>query len=460
MIHNPELRRNIWLDFSLHRLILTPITLGLMTYLCYLASPNMGATFAFYAACFFMYLWGPRLSADTVMDEVNHNTWDFQRQSAISPWTMTIGKWVGSTLFTWYGAVIALSFYVMIHIYANLPRSHLSTEVPVLIIGALLTQALSLLLSLQILPLVRNETSNRTFSYFFLAVLTGVIITGHCLSAVSSHATVTWHHMIFNQSQFYTLSMLGFLAWAIIGLYRSFSKELQYHNIPWVWLVFNLYCILHFSGFSSLFDNKPTAYFKNPDLNIIISATPYYFAFTISIILCYFALFTDSLSSLRYRKLFMRYSENNPIEALQLIPWWVVSFLLAIVVGLLSAVMPQAFTDRLKEYSPSVFILTSLLFLLRDILLVNFFFLSKNPRRAQGSAIIYLALLWIGFPMLLEAMHLGYLVPLLLPTWGKNTALCFISVAAQIGFIGILCWNKWQMLWKDLDTPPLRSAQL
>lgn len=461
MLNNPELRRNIWLDFSLHRLILTPVTISLLAYLCYLGTPHMSASLCFYSAMLFMFIWGPRLAADTVIEEVNNNTWDFQRQSAISPWSMTLGKWLGSTLYSWYGALISLAIYVLVHLHADLPKTQLTSEITLMIIGGLFTQALALLLSLQILPLVRHDHSNKTFSYFFVAVVSGAILTTHAISAVTSGGIVSWHHVLFNKSQFYPLSMLGFLAWVIIGLYRSFSKELQYQNIPWVWLLFNLYCIGYFSGFTSVFDNfNANVFAKMPDLRTALRASPYYLSYMVITVLCYFALFTDSLNSIRYRRLLSRLTENNLNEALQQLPWWVVSFLLTIIVGLFSAITPQEFVGDFKQFSPPIFILTSTLFLARDILIVNYFYLSRNPRRAVGAAVLYLALLWIAIPMLFQAMHAAYLLPLLIPSWGKDVLLCIVAVLVQIGLMALLCWNRWQRTWKDLDSPPTQLAKV
>ncbi|HRE30881.1 MAG TPA: hypothetical protein PLD88_02805 [Candidatus Berkiella sp.] len=73
MIQNPELRRNIWLDFSIHRLLLTPTILALIIYLAYLTSPKNSAGVAFYIACFFIFLWGTKLASETVIEEINNN---------------------------------------------------------------------------------------------------------------------------------------------------------------------------------------------------------------------------------------------------------------------------------------------------------------------------------------------------------------------------------------------------
>lgn len=471
MISNPELRRNIWLDFSIHRIVLTPIIIGLIVYLAYLSKASVGEEVAFYIACYFIFIWGPKLASETVIEEVNNNTWDFQRQSAISPWSMTLGKCLGSTLYTWYGAAISLFYYVILHFMDPTPlastfpeaiqnavqaklasmQTPLAVEIGVLVMGGLLTQAFALLLSIQILPQIRHEHSNKTFRYFFFASVTGMIVTSMLLGAQSNTTkTLTWHHMEVNEAAFCALSCLIFLGWATMGLYRTFSKELQYHNIPWVWLAFNVFCMGYFSGFGAVMSETTKSSLLNnmPNIELLLKTAPFYAAFTIASLLCYFALFTDSLNSIRYRKLITRFNENNLEETLQQLPWWTISYALTLIAGILAVVMSANLT--IKEFSMPTLIFTSILFMLRDILLLHYFFLGNNPKRAQSAAILYLALLWIIFPMLLGLLHAEALYPALLPSWGQNTPLALGSVLVQIGLLGFLCRARWQATWEKI----------
>jgi hypothetical protein len=103
MLLNAELRRNIWLNFTAQRLILTPLIISLIIYVTYMFSgKGDSGSLSFYLACFFIFLWGVKDASETVIEEINNSTWDFQRQSTISPWSMTCGKLFGSTLFSWW----------------------------------------------------------------------------------------------------------------------------------------------------------------------------------------------------------------------------------------------------------------------------------------------------------------------------------------------------------------------
>ncbi|HRE30882.1 MAG TPA: hypothetical protein PLD88_02810 [Candidatus Berkiella sp.] len=364
---------------------------------------------------------------------------------------MTIGKWLGSTLFTWYGAGVSILYYLLAYHNAYSGEHHLANEILVLILGGLFAQALALLLSLQIVPQIRHEHSNKTFRYFLAGGFIGIIATSICLHAQKDTFSISWHHLEIHEARFYLISLLIFLGWTVVGLYRSFSKELQYQHIPWVWLLFNIFCMIYFSGFASFDLTDTSLKLENiDDLKKILKTTPYYLAFSIASLLTYIALFADALDSIRYRKILARIAENNVIESLQQLPWWVISFSLAILAGVLTCLIQNAFTQHLENVSPTVFILTSLCFLLRDILLVHYFFLSNNPKRAQSAAILYLAILWIALPLLLNALHLNHLLPALLPSWGQNTGLALISTMTQIALIGFLCWSKWQSTWSKI----------
>jgi len=109
---NPELRRNLWLELSTHRLVAMPAVLFLVFVL--FASRNVGdwAEIVFTTAVglfiVIVPLWGTYKAAESVTDEVRDRTWDWQRLSALDPWRMTWGKLAGATAFTWYGAAICM----------------------------------------------------------------------------------------------------------------------------------------------------------------------------------------------------------------------------------------------------------------------------------------------------------------------------------------------------------------
>ncbi len=107
---NPELRRNLWLQFSILRLILPPVAIGIVLLLVWLVSAHSLTAVAASAEWFYLLiilLWGTRRAADLVAEEVAGGTWDSQRMSALGAWQMTWGKFIGGISYVWYAAGIA-----------------------------------------------------------------------------------------------------------------------------------------------------------------------------------------------------------------------------------------------------------------------------------------------------------------------------------------------------------------
>ena len=87
---NAELRRNLWMELTLHRLVALPVGLVLVFMLVYaVANEDPGGSIAATAAALFaaLALWGGVHAGDAVMGEVRGRTWDGQRMSASPAWT-------------------------------------------------------------------------------------------------------------------------------------------------------------------------------------------------------------------------------------------------------------------------------------------------------------------------------------------------------------------------------------
>ncbi len=58
-------------------------------------------------------MWGPRRAADTLAEEVAGGTWEAQRMSGLSAWSMAWGKLIGGCSFVWYcGLLVARRLYL------------------------------------------------------------------------------------------------------------------------------------------------------------------------------------------------------------------------------------------------------------------------------------------------------------------------------------------------------------
>jgi hypothetical protein len=101
---NPEFQRNLWLEASPRRVAWAAVTLILI----YVAAGLMargsadgqlaalsGAGSVVFVVC--GMIWGSRATGGSVLGEIADRTWDFQRLSALTPWSMTWGKLRTST---------------------------------------------------------------------------------------------------------------------------------------------------------------------------------------------------------------------------------------------------------------------------------------------------------------------------------------------------------------------------
>ena len=107
---NPELRRNLWLQFSAIRLVLAPVVIGAILALTWLVADREWRGVAQVGEAIYsllILLWGTRRAADLVAEEIAGGTWDGQRMSALGAWQMSWGKLLGGTSYVWYCAGLA-----------------------------------------------------------------------------------------------------------------------------------------------------------------------------------------------------------------------------------------------------------------------------------------------------------------------------------------------------------------
>ena len=90
MMGNAEFRRNLWLEFSTHRLVAMPVVLLLLLFTANTLSgetrPGVVTAAALWAMVAIGWFWGTRRAAESVNEELRARTWDLQRLSALSPW--------------------------------------------------------------------------------------------------------------------------------------------------------------------------------------------------------------------------------------------------------------------------------------------------------------------------------------------------------------------------------------
>jgi hypothetical protein len=253
---NPELVRNLWLEATPFKLAQTAGLLLLVFGLCMavpggILSPDHAAMALYWL---FAVLWGTRSAAMSVVGEIRERTWDGQKLSSLGPGEMMWGKLLGATSANWFGALPCLVVILMPVWIGAGPVRALSYGAILLALG-LFAQAVALLSSL---ILIRRDTGNWRLDAFLcqMAGISAGLLYYSLWSSASAFErngddVVVWWGRAFDLNSFHMVSLLLFLAWALVGCWRAMRAELRFANGPFVWLAYLAYLGIYSAGFES-----------------------------------------------------------------------------------------------------------------------------------------------------------------------------------------------------------------
>lgn len=439
---NPEFQRNLYLEFSFARLIGMPVFLLFIFALSYLINEHKfdeeTGTVAIWLYVFIVLFWGARQATESVFDELRNHTWDIQKTSAISPWSLTWGKLFGSTIFNWYGGILCLWVYI-----AAAPETK-----PVFIVasyaisGGLLVHSLSLLVGL--FALRRKQAFNSSFGYLFVIFMLFFIASMTIGAESESLHTLNWYSYAID-SQIFGLISLGLAcAWSIVGIYRLLAQELQIRTLPWIWLLFSGFLIVYCHGL--IMGNNPEEHEIHQNFSgstFLMLAT-----FAIGSGLTYGLVLIDDNNPMLIRRLWLYARQENWLRFFEEIPCWFISLLLVLPASLyltLSFPFEEA-TEKFHFYPISAFLL-----MVRDVALVLFFNYAPNPKRALGLSVLYLTFLYWIIPAIFIEAGADLLAALFLPLFTENIGLSIILAGGQVAIVGYLLFNRWQKTINQLQ---------
>ncbi|MEJ2346936.1 MAG: hypothetical protein P8090_16350 [Gammaproteobacteria bacterium] len=428
---NPEFRRNLWVELSPQRLVAMPAILGGVFFLVHLLVPgSSGAAVARVALVAYLglaLLWGARLASEAVLGETREHTWDLQRMSSLGAWSMTWGKLLGSTVYPWYGALMCLAVYAV----AQGVHPGAAADLLVLLGAGLLAQAVALLASLQ--SMARRAAAGRSAaaSYLLLGIFAAVpfLRTG-----LGRGEMVHWYGAGYPGDDFALASLLIFLAWSVVAIYRHLRRELQMRSGPLVWLLFVVFLAAYVAGFVRL-----------PDVGLAHVATArWYVAYIMVLLLAYVMVFAEPKDGVALRRLWHAAAHRAWVRVWQGLPLWAVTIALVVVFGavLLTQDVPE-FLYRARVFEPRTFVLATFLFLLRDVGLVLYLNLGARPARADAAALLYLAVLYVLLPGILSALHLHVLAAAFLPWQAGHGPVLLVAGAVQMLLAAGLALRRW-----------------
>jgi hypothetical protein len=428
---NPEFRRNLWLELTPQRLIVVPVIVGLVVAVSWLAvSKVRSAEIALALLWGLLTVWGSRLAADALVEEVVGRTWENQRMTALAPWSMTWGKLFGGTIVAWYGAPWCIAAIA-------LASDHAAGQIARAVLFGLLAQGVALLFAMLVLQLhdrtVRAHVSLAQFAA--LLVILGVYQIGS-----GGDAIVTWYGFDITRDWFGYLSLVAAIAWVTLGIHRSMRTEMLVPGGPGLWFGFVLFAALYAGGFPRIVDSP---------VLILIDTTQQQLVASILVLLglTYGAAFLAPKRYARLRQLLALLRHGDWRAAWPLLPPWCVSFLLA---ALLACVFPLTAlgTARPLESTTTVavFLAACLLFALRDLALVLMLTLDEQRGRSHVAALLYLAILDGLLPLLFAPLGWSAALPVLVPWSAEGPTLALGPAALQAAVALWLLRLRWQRL--------------
>jgi len=441
---NPEFIRNVILSSTPFRQIVLPITMLAFLYLFYLINGQlMGKGLAIACAIIFlvvMLLWGSREVSDSLMDEIQEKTWDFQRMSAMGAWSMVWGKLLGSSFYV----LLTCSMALVVYIYSISDLQNIEfilKSVFLLITIAFIGLAIAFLSTLFLIR--KSSIANAKLSNGINLILTLYILwLAIPFVDLKQNQSISWYHHQFNWLDFNLFSAITILAWLMLGNYRLMRQELQYKNSPIIWTIFIFFILFYLSGF--LLDYYSIREGTYQEYLTILAPWLFILMIPITWISIYFS---DNKITTIHRYLF---SISTPrwTEIWLYSPLWLISFVILVGTGtwLLfnnNNLLAQPFLMLWWQTTPTIsgqFILMCLLFILRDIAISLYFNFTNSFKRPDSSAFILIVLLYLLFPSIVNLTLGNDWLFLFLPILKQSGWSQLIPVSLQVFIAFALVW--------------------
>ena len=417
LLRNPEFVRNCWLELSPQRLVAMPAILGLLFLLCHLSNTVAGMSGHFpgvHSVALVLFvgitlLWGARLATNAMVDEFDAGTWDTQRLCSLSPGQMALGKLLGGPVFAWYGGLIC-GLVFLYQAPEGLPEAirTLLTAVAV----ALCVHALAILVSLSSWRKLAQGQRSRSRG---IGILLGIFFLSplRVLFQHSEH-TVRWYGSDFALPDFALLCAVLAAFWSLLGLYRAMREELAVRQRPVAWIGFLLFLDVFVGGW--VYGNAPVVWLNRmllPSISPLLMHLALCGVVTMTIV--YVVIFTEQKDWVRLRRMHGLWQGGRWSLALALMPKWLVALVLSALTAFAFVALAAAELPLRDAIRVGAMALGLLAFLVRDCGLILGLNFTRDRRRADSAAMLYLVVLYVLLPLMLRFAGLGLLVPALVP---------------------------------------------
>lgn len=409
---NPEFQRQLWLQFSVSRLVVAPVLLSLIMLGIYWMSEGDLSAYSSIAMTggmlfiFFTIVMGANAAGNSMVEEINEHTWDQQRMNAMTPWSMVWGKLFGSTAFAWYCGAWCLVFAVPAAL-ANPTHAAVWRFTAIAILVSLLVQTVVLTVQLQMAHFKRAIAKRGNLPIVFAAIL-WIAIPIITNSTQDIHQE--WWGYTFERVNFSLLSLVLFTVCAMVMVWRSMAEALLVRQWPWGWPVLALLINTYISGFAS----------EQRGIVWCVSAL------LVSVVFTYLSLLSDKPSVPHWKRIVTRFEGGQWKIAIQSLPRWVSTLLLAFPLALLVTGLPNLeyldlFPPSLQGDAAGVWLhaMVVWLILLRDAALgLAIGFMAERHRRTISFIVVMMVLhgllpwlVWLGREPLLNVLAAPLFTP-------------------------------------------------
>ena len=223
---------------------------------------------------------------------------------------------------------------------------------------------------------------------------------------------------------FELVSTAIFAIWAVIGVWRLMRAELQFRNLPWLWTLFALYLVFYGARFlASPVD--PMVRFLGPAA-VLFACT-------------YLLALVEPKDVVGLRRLVGRVRAGAWRGFFEALPLWLLTFAFAGLAVVLTIALDRTAAQTPQREVAVLLLVSSFLFMTRDLAILLALNLGRNPRRADLAAVLYWAVLYALVPLLLDAFGQSNATALFRP---DGTPAAVVSAGAQAA-LGLI-WVAWR----------------
>jgi hypothetical protein len=232
-----------------------------------------------------------------------------------------------------------------------------------------------------------------------------------------------------------------FALWAVVGVYRRMRRELQMRSTPWAWLLFLASLIAYGEGL---------AYGRHPTVALLLPTA-------MAIVILWVLTLIEAKDPLTLRQCFSAGLRGHLIKAAMLVPLWLVTYVSFCLVAVASVVLATTGTEALRSVNipgeatadTILIVVAALLFLTRDILIVQIFTLGRDGHLAGLYGAVFWFVLYFAIPSVIVVGQRRDLLGVVLPTGQGDWMLCLLPVAGEVVLCALLFAWRWHAYWRE-----------